>query len=175
MNKKKNKDDRKVLTLRYRIDENNHVSFIDPCCDDIPARLFFNLMEAISDVEEEWNSTNEYQISKVQKIIKSLNESDVYIEHIFMRGGCYKLFLFLQTIYPEAQPYIHQDKDHVVTKLFGRLFDIRGIIETKFESLYSPMDSDDVKMANSWSFSRNQVLQLCECPQCGEPIIYNDL
>ena len=82
---------------------------------------------------------------------------------------------FLQTIYPEAEPYIHQDKDHVVTKLFGRLFDIRGIIETKFESLYSPMDSDDVKMANSWSFSRNQVLQLCECPQCGEPIIYNDL
>ena len=175
MNKKKNKDDRNVFTLRYRIDENNHVSFIDPCCDEIPIQLFGNLMGAISDVEEEWNSTNEYQISKVQKIIKSLNESDVYIEHIFMRGGCYKLFLFLQTIYPEAEPYIHQDKDHVATKLFGRLFDIRGIIETKFELLYSPMDSDDVKIANSWSFSRNQVLQLCECPQCGEPIIYNDL
>lgn len=117
----------------------------------------------------------QYQKFKVQRIIKSLNESDVYIEHIFMRGGCYKLFLFLQTIYPEAEPYIHQNKDHVVTKLFGRLFDIRGIIETKFESLYSPMDSDDVEMANSWSFSRNQVLQLCECPQCGEPIVYNDL
>ena len=55
MNKKKNKDDRKVLTLRCRMDINTHVSFIDPCCDDIPARLFFNLMEAISDVEEEWN------------------------------------------------------------------------------------------------------------------------
>ena len=65
--------------------------------------------------------TNQEQMSKVQKIIKSLNDSDVYIEHIFMRGGCYKLFLFLQTIYPEAEPYIHQDKDHVVTKLFGRL------------------------------------------------------
>ena len=125
-------------------------------------------------VKEE-KCTNQNQIAKVQRIIKSLNESDVYIEHIFMRGGCYKLFLFLQTIYPEAEPYIHQDKDHVATKLFGRLFDIRGIIETKFELLYSPMDSDDVKMANSWSFSRNQVLQLCECPQCGEPIIYNDL
>lgn len=55
MSKKKNNDDRKVLMLRYRIDENGHVSFIDPCCDDIPARLFMNLMEAISEVEKKWN------------------------------------------------------------------------------------------------------------------------
>ena len=65
MKKKNNKDDRKVLTLRYRINENNHVSFIDPCCDDIPARLFFNLMEAISDVEKKWNSNNQCQNSKI--------------------------------------------------------------------------------------------------------------
>lgn len=174
MNKKKNKDDRKVLTLRYRIDENNHVSFIDPCCDEIPIRLFGNLMGAISDVEEEWNSTNEYQISKVQKIIKSLNDSDVYIEHIFLRGGCYRLFLFLKTIYPNAEPYIHQDKDHIVTKLFGHLFDIRGIIESEFECLYTPLSNEDLDMVESWSFSRNQVLQLCECPHCEEPIIYDE-
>jgi hypothetical protein len=55
MNKKKNKDDRKVLTLRYRIDINNHVSFIDPCCDEIPAQLFGQLMSAISDVQYKWN------------------------------------------------------------------------------------------------------------------------
>lgn len=29
MSKKKNNDDRKVLMLRYRIDENGHVSFTD--------------------------------------------------------------------------------------------------------------------------------------------------
>jgi len=55
MNKKKNKDDRKVLTLRYRMDINNHVSFIDPCCDEIPAQLFGQLMSAISDVQYKWN------------------------------------------------------------------------------------------------------------------------
>ena len=56
MNKKKNKDDRKVFTLRYRMDINNHVSFIDPCCDEIPIQLFGNLMGAISDVQDKWNS-----------------------------------------------------------------------------------------------------------------------
>ena len=55
MNKKKNKDDRKVLTLRYRMDINNHVSFIDSCCDEIPAQLFGQLMSAISDVQYKWN------------------------------------------------------------------------------------------------------------------------
>lgn len=55
MNKKKNKDDRKVLTLRYRMDINNHVSFIDPCCDEIPTQLFGQLMSAISDVQYKWN------------------------------------------------------------------------------------------------------------------------
>ena len=31
------------------------MSFIDPCCDDIPVRLFGKIMEAISNVEQEWN------------------------------------------------------------------------------------------------------------------------
>lgn len=53
--KKKCHDDRKQLLIRYRIDENGKVSFIDPCCDDMPARLFCNIIEAISDVEKKWN------------------------------------------------------------------------------------------------------------------------
>ena len=51
MSKKKKKDDRKQLLMRYRIDEKGRVSFIDPCCDEIPARLFGKIMEAISNVE----------------------------------------------------------------------------------------------------------------------------
>lgn len=113
-------------------------------------------------------------IAQVERVIRSLRNSDVYIEHIFMKGGCYRFFLFLKTIYPNAEPYIHQDKDHIVTKLFGHFFDIRGIIESKFEPLYSPLLDDDLKMVESWRFSKNQVLQLCECPHCEEPIIYNE-
>lgn len=56
MRKKKPTDDRKQLLIRYRINENGCVSFIDPCCDEIPSCLFGKLMQAISNVEKEWNS-----------------------------------------------------------------------------------------------------------------------
>ena len=36
-------------------DEKGCVSFIDPCCDEIPVCLFGKIMEAISNVEQEWN------------------------------------------------------------------------------------------------------------------------
>ncbi|OKZ08536.1 MAG: hypothetical protein BHV75_14395 [Bacteroides oleiciplenus] len=56
MSKKKQKDDRKQLLIRYRMNEKGCISFIDPCCDEIPALLFGKIMEAISDVEKEWNA-----------------------------------------------------------------------------------------------------------------------
>lgn len=53
MSKKRITDDRKQLLIRYKIDEKGCVSFIDPCCDEIPVCLFGKIMEAISNVEQE--------------------------------------------------------------------------------------------------------------------------
>ena len=55
MSKKRITDDRKQLLIRYKIDEKGCVSFIDPCCDEIPVCLFGKIMDAISNVEQEWN------------------------------------------------------------------------------------------------------------------------
>lgn len=55
MSKKRFTDDRKQLLIRYKIDEKGCVSFIDPCCDEIPICLFGKIMEAISNVEQKWN------------------------------------------------------------------------------------------------------------------------
>lgn len=55
MSKKRFTDDRKQLLIRYKIDEKGCVSFIAPCCDEIPVCLFGKIMEAISNVEQEWN------------------------------------------------------------------------------------------------------------------------
>ena len=55
MSKKRFTDDRKQLLIRHKIDEKGCVSFIDPCCDEIPICLFGKIMEAISNVEQEWN------------------------------------------------------------------------------------------------------------------------
>ena len=54
MSKKRITDYRKQLLIRYKIDEKGCVSFIDPCCDEIPVCLFGKIMEAISNVEQEW-------------------------------------------------------------------------------------------------------------------------
>jgi len=91
-----------------------------------------------------------------------------------MRGGCYQFHLILKSIFPSVLPFIHQQKDHVVSLISGKLFDIRGIIDDKFECLYSPLISEnDLKMCQSWSFHKNNLLQICECPNCDEPICYN--
>ena len=55
MSKKRFTDDRKQLLIRYKIDEKGCVSFIDPCCYEMAFYFFFNIMEAISNVEQEWN------------------------------------------------------------------------------------------------------------------------
>lgn len=63
MSKKNNTDDRKQLLIRYRIDEKGRVSFIDPCCDEIPVVLFGKIMEAISKVEHEWNDRRDNKLT----------------------------------------------------------------------------------------------------------------
>lgn len=57
MSKKRTIDDRKQLLLRYRIDDKERVSFIDPCCDEIPAELFGEIMKAFSHIQEKWNNS----------------------------------------------------------------------------------------------------------------------
>lgn len=63
MSKKNNTDDRKQLLIRYRIDEKGRVSFIDPCCEEIPVVLFGKIMEAISKVEHEWNARRDNKLT----------------------------------------------------------------------------------------------------------------
>ncbi|WP_320908166.1 MULTISPECIES: hypothetical protein [Bacteroides] len=65
MSKKKPTDDRKQLLIRYRINEKGRISFIDPCCDEIPARLFGKIMEAISNVEKEWNCRMDNEVGSL--------------------------------------------------------------------------------------------------------------
>lgn len=54
---KKKQDDRKQLLMRYIIDDKGRVSFIDPCCDEIPAELFGEIMKAFSHIQKMWNSS----------------------------------------------------------------------------------------------------------------------
>lgn len=101
-----------------------------------------------------------------QKLIKALNETDFYIEKIYLNGGCYSFYKFLKEIYPSAKPYINQSKDHVVTMINGKLFDITGQVYGD----YSPLLNEEISMCENWSFAKNNWLYK-ECANCEEPIV----
>lgn len=111
---------------------------------------------------------------RIVEIIKALRDSDEFIEDIYTRGSCFKFYEFLAVLFgPEnVEPYFSLDKAHVVAKIDGRLYDIRGMIDRKYETNYAPMLPSEIEEARHWSFSGNYLLQLTECPHCDEPITF---
>lgn len=105
-------------------------------------------------------------------LILALRSTDPYIEEIFLHGGCYRFYLFLKICYPEAVAFIHKNEAHVVSEINGRLYDIRGPLAPSLWEMYRKMKPKDHKHANQWSFSRNNLIKLTECPYCEEPFIY---
>jgi hypothetical protein len=104
-------------------------------------------------------------------IINPLRRADPYIQNIFSLGGCYQFYIFLKSIFPDAKPYMHYKKSHVVTKIDERYYDIDGEIPDNDDGWYTPFIEDDYIMAKTWSFSRNHLLSAGECKHCGEPIL----
>lgn len=100
---------------------------------------------------------------KPECLIKALRETDGYIEKIFLNGGCYQFYRFLKTVYPKAEPYLSQDKQHIVTKIGSSFYDITGRVNGEFR----PLSADDIKLCEKWSFSKRNWLYR-ECPNCGE-------
>ena len=47
--------DRKELKIRYKFDDKGCLHFIDPCCDEIPASLFSEILSALNEVQKEYN------------------------------------------------------------------------------------------------------------------------
>lgn len=101
-------------------------------------------------------------------LIDALRETDMYIETIFTQGGCYKFHLFLATIFQNTTPLINKSKDHIISRVSYKCYDITG--EVSCEG-YSQLTPDEVKMCEEWSFSKRSYLSLGECPNCEEPLI----
>ena len=99
------------------------------------------------------------------KLIDALRETDIYIEKIYLNGGCYKFYEFLKAIYPDALPYLTQKGDHIVTKISSEFYDITGSVKGIFVTL----SEHEEEMCKSWSFSKRNWLSK-NCPSCGEPI-----
>ena len=102
---------------------------------------------------------------KPNDFIKTIRETDAYIQKIYLNGGCYSFHKVLKSIYPNAMPRINQSKDHVVTVIDDKFYDITGQVEGE----YTPLTKEELLMCDKWSFSRNYWLYR-ECPNCEELI-----
>jgi hypothetical protein len=73
-------------------------------------------------------------------------------------------------MYPTAVPYISDHKNHIVTKYRGRYYDIMGELENV--DGYTVLTPLEQKMVEQWSFYKNNLIKLNECPSCEEPLVY---
>lgn len=100
-------------------------------------------------------------------LLNALRETDPYIATIYTEGSCYRLHLMLKRLWPEAIPVTNATGDHVGSMIDGEVYDINGIVDWS----YRAMDDDDIEMAERWSFAKKSMLEVGECPACGEPIV----
>jgi hypothetical protein len=103
--------------------------------------------------------------------IEQLNLSDEYIRHIYTNGGCYKFHVLLSRMFKGCIPYVNQDKNHIVTRYRKKLYDVNGLVEDYYN--YRKLSVKDIPYVMSWSFHKNNMLKLKECPHCEEPLVYD--
>ena len=113
----------------------------------------------------------------ILSFIDELRSTDRYIRHIYTKGGCYKFHLLLSKMYKGCVPYISHSKDHIITRYRGKFYDINGAVKCISPKVncidgYVPLGKSDIPMVEDWSFHKNNLIVLKECPHCDEPLIY---
>jgi len=103
--------------------------------------------------------------------IQELNQTDMYIHHIYSKGGCYKLHILLSKMYKNTIPYTNGN--HIITKYKGKFYDIYGEVDN--QDGFRKLKEEDIPTVSKWSFYMNNLLVLKDCPYCDEPIIIENL
>jgi len=103
------------------------------------------------------------------QIIEPLRDSDQYIETIYTKGSCFKFYEFLRSIFRDAIPLMSIDRNHVVTLIDGKMYDITGEIPVEQYNNYLPFTRQDWNTVQQWSFYQHNILYIAECKYCGEP------
>ncbi len=61
-----------------------------------------------------------------ERFLALLREAHPVMVPLFMRGGCYQLFLILRELWPGALPWYDWREGHVYTEIDNKFYDIRG-------------------------------------------------
>lgn len=108
--------------------------------------------------------------NNVLGFITILRGTDKYVRDIYTMGGCYKFVVLLQYVFGRGEPYMNADGNHCACCIDGLLYDIDGLITDT--TGWHKFQREDYEKAQKWSFAKNYMLSLTECPHCGEPITF---
>ena len=75
--------------------------------------------------------------NKILLIIKAIRLSFLESAIVYTRGACYGFYQILKAIYPQAEAYMTNNGEHIVTKIDDKYYDIQGeYIDNRGEPLY---------------------------------------
>lgn len=100
---------------------------------------------------------------KVLESIKTIRESFVGSELVFLNGSCYSFYKILENMHP-VKPYY--SNSHIVCELNGYFYDITG--EVKGD--YVPFNENIVDYESIINNKFNGHLDHIQCPNCDELI-----
>lgn len=98
--------------------------------------------------------------NEILKLVESVRNLSPLMERICKNGSCYRLFLLLKQVYPEAVAYYDKNY-HVVTKIGDYYYDINGIYENTENIFENPMTDEEIKFQKDFvcdiSFSATKL------------------
>ena len=92
---------------------------------------------------------------KVEDFISKVRGLHPNMEYACAHGSCYRFYEVLAMAFPEAAPYMTQDRCHVVTRIGDEFFDISGYVGKatgKASARYHEMDASEIKSASKWRY-----------------------
>lgn len=76
-------------------------------------------------------------------LIEAIRNSHPDMQKLYMEGQCYNFHLIIKSLFPEAECYYNQIEGHILTRLGGEYYDIRGMMEELPEG-YEPFDKTGI-------------------------------
>lgn len=90
--------------------------------------------------------------------------------HVYTRGNCFKLYLLLRRVFPQAKPMYSQIAGHVYTDIDGVLYDIAGKMSKRwleingYDLIYLPTEPRLFKNAFRWNFKEKPKMMPATVP-----------
>ena len=87
---------------------------------------------------------------EVLKLITAIRESFDDSVKVYTQGGCFRFYLILKSVFPDAAAYY--DMDHIITKIGDKYYDING--EYTDLKNYLPLTDypNSLKQAHKWKY-----------------------